>query len=191
MKKNMLKKVIVAMIALNSIGVSVYCNEADYIKHMSNKQLQEMGYELQGIDECMPTNFYYISKHYGYDVDLQEMIDYEEYYYFTSAINYYTDKYDLNLEKIQNINRCLPYAERLKKVLDEGKIISLRVRAQDWYDDDSLSIEEGHLISIVGYDETQFLILDTNRLELNYCSYDKLDKACDTPFLTALGKADK
>ena len=191
MKKSMVKKVMVAMTALNLIGVSVYGNEADYIKHMSNKQLQAMDYKLQDIDKCMPTNFYYITKHYGYDVDLQEMSDYEEHIYYSKAIEYYTDKYDLNIEKIQNINWCLPYAERLKEKLDEGKIISLRVRAQDWYDDESLSIEEGHFISIVGYDENQFLILDTNRLELNYCSYDKLDKACDTPFLTALARADK
>lgn len=191
MKKSMVKKVIVAMMALNSIGVSVYGNEADYIKHMSNKQLQAMDYELQDIDKCMPTNLYYIAKHYGYDVNLQEMSDYKEHIYYTSAINYYTEKYDLNVEKVQNINRCLPYAERLKEKLDEGKIISLRVRAQDWYDDDSLSIEEGHFISIVGYDEDQFLILDTNKLELNYCSYDKLDKSCDTPFLTTLTRADK
>ena len=187
----MIKKVIVAMLALNSIGVSIYGNEANYIKHMSNKQLQAMDYELQDIDKCMPTNLYYITKHYGYDVDLQEMSGYKEHIYYTSAINYYTDKYDLNIEKIQNINRCLPYAERLKEKLDEGKIISLRVRASAWYNDDSLSIEEGHFISIVGYDETQFLILDTNELELNYCSYDKLDKACDTPYLIALSKADK
>lgn len=191
MKKSMIKKVMVAMLALNSIGVSIYGNESDYIKHMSNKQLQAMDYELQGDSQCMPTNFYYITKHYGYDVDLQEMIDYEDHCYFISAINYYTNKYDLNVEKVQNINRCLPYAERLKEKLDEGKIISLRVRAQDWYDDDSLPIEMGHLISIVGYDENQFLILDTNRLELNYCSYKVLDKACDTPFLVALSRADK
>ena len=191
MKKSMVKKVMVAMLALNSIGVSVYSNEADYIKHMSNKQLQAMDYKLQDIDKCMPTNFYYIAKHYGYDVDLQEMADYDEHIYYSKAISYYTDKYDLNIEKIQNINWCLPYAERLKEKLDEGKIISLRVRARDWYEDESLSIEEGHFISIVGYDEDQFLILDTNRLELNYCSYDKLDKSCDTPFLTALARADK
>ena len=150
-----------------------------------------MDYKLQDIDKCMPTNFYYIAKHYGYDVDLQEMADYDEHIYYSKAISYYTDKYDLNIEKIQNINWCLPYAERLKEKLDEGKIISLRVRARDWYEDESLSIEEGHFISIVGYDEDQFLILDTNRLELNYCSYDKLDKSCDTPFLTALARADK
>lgn len=191
MKKSMIKKVMAAMLALNSIGVSIYGNEADYIKHMSNKQLQAMDYELQGIDKCMPTNLYYIAKHYGYDVDLQEMADYEDHIYYTSAINYYSEKYDLNVEKIQNINRCLPYAERLKEKLDEGKIISLRVRASAWYNDDSLSIEEGHFISIVGYDEDQFLILDTNKLELDYCSYKELDKACDTPFLIALARANE
>lgn len=191
MKKNMVKKVIAAMMLINSIGVSVYGNESDYIKHMSNKQLQAMDYELQAVDKCMPTNLYYIAKHYGYDVDLQEMADYKEHIYYTNAINYYTDKYDLSIEKVQNINRCLPYAERLKEKLDEGKIISLRVRASAWYNDDSLSIEEGHFISIVGYDEDQFLILDTNKLELDYCSYKELDKACDTPFLIALARADK
>ena len=191
MKKSMVKKVMAAMIALNSFGVSVYGNESDYIKLMSNKQLQAMDYELQGIDKCMPTNLYYIAKHYGYDVDLQEMADYEDHIYYTSAINYYSEKYDLNVEKIQNINRCLPYAERLKEKLDEGKIISLRVRASAWYNDDSLSIEEGHFISIVGYDEDQFLILDTNKLELDYCSYKELDKACDTPFLIALARANE
>lgn len=89
-------------------------------------------------------------------------------------IDRYFDKY-IDCEYIEKINE-----ELVKEAIDNGQPISCAVRTNDYYDE---SHNGKHVITIVGYTNEDYIVIDTNFEDVKSVPKEKIENSLDFAYV--------
>ena len=184
-----MKKLLLASLLFLTCASNLQCKQL-----ITNQDLDNIQYEIQWKDDCVTHNLHTILKINGININEENVYEYSKCprggVYSEDAVDYINSTYNTKIQKVSRIDK-----ESFISELDNKNVVFIVVKADLFYNNSTYE-GETHFLSIVGYEDDNFIVLDTNKEELQkincknifdciYIGYTPTTYNCENKYLTS------